>query len=126
MDILVPTDKPELPHRTGMINIVQTLAVFGWVAYVLFFAMVFSEGNVSFPHLQRTLVLVGTGFAGFLVTWRYQRIGGLIILASMIVALVLTPSQLKEWRVWFYALEIYMAIVGLLFILVPRKNHGRS
>ena len=122
MDILVPTHKPDLPHRTRMLSVVQTLAVFGWVAYVLFFAMVFSEGNVSFPNLQRTVELVGISFAGFLVTWRLPRTGGLVLLGSMIVALLLTPLQLKEWRGWFYALEIYMAIVGLLFVFAPRKG----
>jgi hypothetical protein len=121
MDILVPTDKPELPHRTRMLSIVQTFAVFGWVAYVLFFAMVFSEGNVSFPHLQRTIELVGISFAGFLLTWRSPRLGGLILLSCMVIALALTPLQLKEWRVWFYALEIYMAIVGILFVVSPRR-----
>ena len=100
---------------------VQTLAVFGWVGYVLFFAMVFSEGNVSFPNLQRTVELVGIGFAGFLITWRLPRTGGLVLLGCMIVALVLTPTQLKEWRVWFYALESYMAIIGILFLLSPRR-----
>jgi hypothetical protein len=121
MDILVPTDKPHLPHQTGMINVVRTLAIFGWVAYVLFFSMVFSEGDVSFPHLQRTVQLVGIGFGGFLLTWRFQRIGGLILLGSMIVALALTPEQLKEWRTWFYLLEIYMAITGVLFVVAPKR-----
>lgn len=124
MDILVPTHKPELPHRTRMLSIVQTLAVFGWVAYVLFFSMVFSEGNVSFPNLQRTVELVGMGFVGFLLTWRVPRLGGLLLLGSMVVALILTPSQLKEWRVWFYALEIYMAFIGILFIASPRRAVG--
>jgi hypothetical protein len=105
-----------------MLSVVQTLAVFGWVAYVLFFAMVFSEGNVSFPNLQRTVELVGISFAGFLVTWRLPRTGGFVLLGSMIVALMLTPTQLKEWRGWFYGLEIYMAIVGILFLFVPRKG----
>lgn len=121
MDIIVPSDKPHLPHPSGMVSVVRTLAIFGWVGYVLFFAMVFSEGNVSFPHLQRTVQLVGVSFAGFLITWRYQRTGGLILFASMIVALVLTPNQLKEWRTWFYLLEAYMAITGLLFVIAPRK-----
>ena len=121
MDIIVPTDKPHIPHPSGMVSVVRTLAIFGWVGYVLFFAMVFSEGNVSFPHLQRTVQLVGVSFAGFLITWRFQRIGGLILFASMIVALVLTPNQLKEWRTWFYLLEAYMAITGLLFVIAPRK-----
>ena len=121
MDIIVPTDKPHLPHPSGMINVVRTLAVCGWVGYVLFFAMVFSEGNVSFPHVQRTVQLVGVSFAGFLLTWWFQRLGGLILLGSMIVALVLTPEQLREWRLYFYLLEAYMAIVGILFMVVPRK-----
>jgi hypothetical protein len=121
MDIIVPTDKPHLPHHSRMLNIVRSLAIFGWVGYVLFFSMVFSEGNVSFPHLQRTVQLVGVSFAGFLITWRFPRIGGLILLGSMIVALALTPNQLKEWRLWFYLLEAYMAIVGLLYIVVPRE-----
>lgn len=121
MDILVPTDKPHTPQPTGLVNVVRTLAIFGWVAYVLFFAMVFSEGNVSFPHLQRTVQLVGVSFAGFLLTWRLQRLGGLILLGGMIVALILTPSQLREWRTWFYLLEAYMAIAGILFIVVPKK-----
>lgn len=124
MDIIVPTDKPHLPHPSGMINIVRTLAVFGWVGYVLFFAMVFSEGNVSFPHLQRTVELVAVSFGGFLLTWRFPRLGGLVLFAGMVVALLLTPSQLKEWRGWFYLLEGYMAITGLLFIVVPRKVNG--
>lgn len=122
MDILVPTDKPHLPHAKGMINVVRTLAIFGWVGYVLFFAMVFSEGNVSFPNLQRTVELAGVSFIGFLTTWRYPRIGGLILLGTMIIALALTPTQLKEWRLWFYLLEIYMALIGLLFIIAPRKG----
>jgi hypothetical protein len=121
MDIIVPTDKPHTTHPSGMINIVRTLAIFGWVGYVLFFSMVFSEGNVSFPHLQRTVQLVGVSFAGFLLTWRLPRIGGLILLASMVLALALTPSQLQEWRGWFYLLEAYMAITGLLFMVVPRR-----
>lgn len=122
MDILVPTDKPHLPHATGMINVVRTLAIFGWVGYVLFFAMVFSEGNVSFPNLQRTVELAGVSFIGFLITWRYPRIGGFVLLGTMIIALALTPSQLKEWRLWFYLLESYMAIIGLLYIIAPRKG----
>jgi hypothetical protein len=122
MDILVPTDKPHLPHPTGMINVVRTLAIFGWVGYVLFFAMVFSEGNVSFPNLQRTVELAGVSFVGFLLTWRYPRVGGFILLGTMIIALALTPTQLKEWRLWFYLLEIYMAIIGLLYIIAPRKG----
>lgn len=121
MDILVPTDKPHLPHPTGAINTVRTLAIFGWVGYVLFFSMVFSEGNISFPHLERTVKLVGLSFAGFLLTWRFQRLGGLVLLAGMVIALLLTPSQLKEWRLWFYVLEAYMAIVGILYVVVPRK-----
>ena len=121
MDILVPTDKPELPHHTRAVNVVRTLAIFGWVGYVLFFSMVFSEGNVSFPNLQRTVELVGISFTGFLMTWRFQRLGGLILLGGMVIALALTPSQLKEWRLWFYVLEAYMALVGILFVLVPRK-----
>ena len=124
MDILVPTDKPHLPHPTGAVNLVRTLAIFGWVGYVLFFSMVFSEGDVSFPHLQRTVQLVAIGFCGFLITWCFQRIGGLVLLASMAVALALTPNQLKEWRLYFYVLEAYMAIVGILFMLVPRKTTG--
>jgi hypothetical protein len=40
----------------------------------------------------------------------------------MIIALALTPTQLKEWRLWFYLLEIYMAIIGLLYIIAPRKG----
>jgi len=124
VDILVPTDKPHLPHPTGAVNLVRTLAIFGWVGYVLFFSMVFSEGDVSFPHLQRTVQLVAIGFCGFLITWRFQRIGGLVLLASMAVALALTPNQLKEWRLYFYVLEAYMAIVGILFILVPRRTTG--
>ena len=121
MRILVPTDKPHLPHETGYVNLVRTFAIFGWVGYVLFFSMVFSEGDVSFPHLQRTVQLVAIGFGGFLLTWRWQRLGGLILLGSMIVALALTPSQLKEWRTYFYLLEVYMAIVGIFFVVVPRK-----
>ena len=121
MDILVPTDKPHLHHQTGAVNVVRTLAIFGWVGYVLFFAMVFSEGNVSFPHLQRTVQLVAISFAGFLITWRFQRLGGLILFAGMVIALVLTPSQLKEWRSWFYVLEAFMALTGLLFIILPRR-----
>jgi hypothetical protein len=77
VDILVPTDKPHLHHQTGAVNVVRTLAIFGWVGYVLFFAMVFSEGNVSFPHLQRTVQLVAISFAGFLITWRFQKSGAL-------------------------------------------------
>jgi hypothetical protein len=121
MDILVPTDKPELPHHTGVLATLRTFGVIGWVAYVLFFSMVFSEGNVSFPHLQRTLELVAVSFAGFLLTWRYRRIGGLILLGGMLIALALTPTQLKEWRTYFYLMEVYMAVIGLLFFLVPRK-----
>jgi hypothetical protein len=92
------------------------------VGYVLFFAMVFSEGNVSFPNLQRTVELAGVSFVGFLFTWRYPRVGGFILLGTMIIALALTPTQLKEWRLWFYLLEIYMAIIGLLYIIAPRKG----
>ena len=122
MDILVPTDKPHLPHSTGAANIVRTLAIFGWVGYVLFFSMVFSEGDVSFPHLQRTVQLVLVGFGGFILTWRFQRLGGLILLGSMVIALALTPNQLKEWRLYFYLLEAYMAIAGILFMVTPRKT----
>jgi hypothetical protein len=122
MDIIVPTDKPHLPQHRRRIGIVRALAIFGWVGYVLFFAMVFSEGNVSFPHLQRTVELVALSFAGFLLTWRFRRLGGFILLASMVVALVLTPSQLREWRGWFYLLEAYMAITGLLFLAMPESE----
>ena len=122
MDILVPTTKPHLPHPKKVINTVRTLAIFGWVGYVLFFAMVFSEGNVSFPHLQRTVQLVALSFGGFLMTWRAQRLGGLVLLAGMIVALLLTPTQLKEWRPWFYLLESYMALMGLLLVALPKRH----
>jgi len=121
MDIIVPTDKPHLPHHSGMLNLVRSLAIFGWVGYVLFFSMVFSEGNVSFPHLQRTVQLVAVSFGGFLLTLRLPRLGGLILLGGMVIALALTPTQLKEWRLYFYALEIYMAIVGVLYVVAPRK-----
>jgi hypothetical protein len=103
---------------------VRTLAIFGWVGYVLFFSMVFSEGDVSFPHLQRTVQLVAVGFGGFLLSWRFQRLGGLILVASMVVALVLTPSQLREWRLYFYLLEGYMAVLGLLLVVLRRKISG--
>jgi hypothetical protein len=124
VDILVPTDKPHIPHPTGAINLVRTLAIFGWVGYVLFFSMVFSEGDVSFPHLQRTVQLVAVGFGGFLLSWRFQRLGGLILVASMVVALVLTPSQLREWRLYFYLLEGYMAVLGILLVVLRRKISG--
>ena len=124
MEILVPTDKPHAPHQPGRLGTVRTFAIFGWVGYVLFFSMVFSEGNVSFPHLQRTVQLVAISFAGFLLTRWLPRIGGLVLLGGMIVALALTPTQLKEWRLWFYLLESYMALIGLLFIVTPRGTQS--
>jgi hypothetical protein len=126
MRILVPTDKPELPRPTGKINIVRTLAVLGWVGYVLLFSMIFSEGMVRFPHLQRTVELVAISFAGFLLTWWVQRLGGLVLALSMIVAIVFNPTQLKEWRPWFFALEGYMALTGVLFIIAPRRIESKE
>lgn len=121
MDILVPTQKPRLPHPTGIINTVRTLAIIGWVGYVLLFSMIFSEGKVSFPHLQRTVELVAMCFVGFLLTWKLQRIGGIVIAAGMVTALVLTPIELSDWRPWLFGLEAFMALVGILFLLAPRK-----
>jgi hypothetical protein len=121
MDILVPDKKPHLPHPTGFIYTVRTIAVIGWVGYVLLFSMIFSEGKVSFPNLQRTVELVLIGFGGFLLTWRMQRTGGIILSGVMIVGLALTPVQLSEWRPWLFALEAFMALTGILFILAPRN-----
>lgn len=123
MKIMVPSDKPPLPHpRSHFVNVVRTFAIIGFVGYILLFSMIFSEGIVSFPHLQRTLQLVALSFVGMLITWRFVRLGGLILAAGMIVALVLTPSQLIEWRPWFYGLEAYSALTGLLLLLAPRAH----
>ena len=121
MEIIVPLDKPPLPHpRSRFVSRVRTFAIFGFVGYVLLFSMIFSEGRVSFPHLQRTVQLVVVSFLGLLITWRQVRLGGAILAGGMIVALLLTPSQLVEWRPWFYAIEVYALLTGLLFLLAPR------
>ena len=122
MDILVPTDKPHVPQPTGLINVLRTFAVIGWVGYVLLFSMIFSEGRVSFPHLQRTVELVLLGFLGFLLTFKWQRIGGAVMSLGMVISLILTPVRLSEWRPWFFATEGVMAIVGLLFIVAPKRR----
>lgn len=122
MEIMVPNQKPRLPHPTGIINTVRTLGIIGWVGYVLLFSMIFSEGKVSFPHLQRTVELIALSFCGFLLTWKFQRLGGIVLVAGMVAGLVLTPIQLSEWRPWLFGLEAFMALVGTLFVLVPRKK----
>lgn len=123
MDIIVPTSKPRLPqHRHPLLGAARGLAIIGFVGYVLLFSMVFSEGNVRFPHLQRTVELVAVSFAGFLLTWRMPRTGGAVIAAMMITALFLTPLQLFEWRPWFFGIEAYMALVGILFLGVRRER----
>ena len=122
MDILVPTDKPPVPQPTGLVNTLRTFAVMGWVGYVLLFSMIFSEGRVSFPHLQRTVELVLVSFLGFLLTFKSQRIGGIVMSVGMIVSLILTPARLSEWRPWFFALEGIMAITGILLILAPKRR----
>jgi hypothetical protein len=122
MRILVPTDKPHLPHPSGAVNTLRTLAILGWVGYVLLFSMIFSEGSIRFPHLQRVLELVAISFGGFLITWRMQRLGGMILAGGMIAAIVFTPIELREWRPWFFGLEGFMALVGIFFVIAPRKH----
>lgn len=120
MEILVPTHKPRLSPSTAYIGVVRTLVIIGFVGYILLFSMIFSEGKVSFPHLQRTLLLVGLSFGGFLLSWRWVRLGGIVLASGMIIALALTPAQLSEWRPWFFGLEGVMALTGILLVLTPR------
>jgi hypothetical protein len=122
MDILVPTDKPRLPHPATFVGVARGMAIVGFVGYILLFSMVFSEGKVLFPHLRRTLELVALSGAGFLLSFRWLRTGGIILAAGMIVALLLTPVQLSEWRPWFFGLEGYMALTGTLFVLTPNRR----
>ena len=130
MEIMVPLDKPPLPHpRSHFVNIVRAFAILGLVGFVLLFSMILAEGKVRFAPLQFNLELVLVTFAGILLTYRHVRLGGAIMLAAMAGALLLTPKDLLEWRPWLFGIQGYAAVLGLLFLLAPRaaaKKHGAA
>jgi hypothetical protein len=118
---MVPQHKPPLPHpRSHFVNVVRAFAVLGFLGCLLVFSMILSEGKVGFPLLQLNIELVVVSFAGMLFTYRQVRLGGFIMLAAMVSALLLTSKDLLEWRLWLFGLQAYSAGAGLLFLLAPR------
>jgi len=123
LEIMVPLDKPPLPHpRSHFVHTVRSLAFLGFLGFVLLFSMILAEGKVGFPRLQLTVELIVLGLAGMLLTYRHVRLGGAIMLAAMAVALVLTPRDLLEWRPWLFGIQGYASLLGLLFLLAPRAG----
>lgn len=127
MEIIVPLDKPPLPHpRSRFANVVRTFAIIGFVGFILLFSMILAEGKVGFTNLQLTLGSVGIGLLGLLLTWRLVRVGGFVIAAGMVLALRFTPKELLEWRPWFYTTEACVALIGILLLLAPRAAPHRK
>lgn len=123
MEIMVPVDKVPLPHhKSAFVGVARTLAIFGMLGCLLLFAMVLAEGKVELSELITPAELAGLGLVGLILTWRRVRSGGLALLGAMAVALALTPAELREWRPWFYAIEAYLALTGLLLLLSPRAG----
>ena len=123
MEIMVPLDKPPLPHpRSHFVNSVRAFAILGFLGFVLLFSMILAEGKVPFPLLQLTIELVVVGLAGMLLTYRHVRLGGAIMLAAMAAALLLTPRDLLDWRPWLFGIQGYALLLGLLFLLAPRAG----
>ena len=123
MEIMVPLDKPPLPHpRSHFVNVVRAFAILGFLGCLLLFSMILSEGKVGFSILQPTIELVVVSFAGMLFTYRHVRLGGVIMFAAMVSALLLTSKELLEWRPWLYGVQAYAALGGLLFLLAPRAE----
>ena len=121
MEIMVPLDKPPLPHpRSRFVNLVRGFAIAAFVGFVLLFSMILAEGKISFPLLQTNIGLVVVGLAGMMLTYRHVRLGGVIMLLAMAGALVLTPKDVLEWRPWLLGTQGYAALLGLLFLLAPR------
>jgi hypothetical protein len=120
---MVPVDKAPLPHhKSAFVGVARTLATWGMLGCLVLFSMVLAEGKVEVSELVTPAELAGLGLVGLLLTWRWVRPGGLAVLGAMIVALMLTPDELLEWRPWFYAVEGYLALCGLLLLLSPRAE----
>ena len=120
MDIFVPETKSPLPHHGNpLVSVARTLGVLSFLGVGLLFSMVFSEGQVHFPYVQITVELVGVAFLGFLLTWRYVRLGGAVLALTMIAALFLTPLNLLEWRLYFFIVEGLLALIGLVILFSP-------
>ncbi|MGE0353737.1 MAG: hypothetical protein AB7I33_03610 [Gemmatimonadales bacterium] len=117
MDIMVPDQKDPLPQRGNpLLGVLRAGGTMGFVAFVVLFAMVFSEGEVRFPHLQLVVELSTLALAGFVISWWRPRLGGAIMALGMIGALFVTPIRLLDWRPYFFAFEGLLSLVGVLLV----------
>lgn len=122
LPVLVPPDKPPRlePRYSPWRGPVRALGMLGFLLLLVLGAMVVTEGRVPLPVAVVEVALLG--FGAFLLAWWLELVGGLLLTASMILAAIWTPLTLESWRPWFLAVELFLGVVGVLLILLPRAH----
>ncbi len=120
--ILVPPPKPPRfePPYSPWRGAVRALGVTGFLLFLVLGAMVMTENKVPWP--ITVFELVGAGFLALLLAWRLELLGGLLLTGSMVLAIIWLPPSLDTWRPWFLALEVFLGLVGVLLVLLPRSH----
>ena len=62
------------------------------------------------------LVLWGIILAGMIVAWKWERIGGFMIIGGTVVQTVINPQILLMWAMWI------APIIGVLFLICWAKT----
>ena len=120
--ILVPPPKPARfePVRSPWRGIVRALGMIGFLLFLMLAAMVVTENRVPLP--LPALELAVAGFGAYLLARRFELVGGVLLVACIVLAAIWSPPTLDTWRVWFLSLEGFLGLVGVLLAILSRAH----
>ena len=117
----MPPQKTPLPRRSPLHSAARLLGAIGFLGYGVTFAMIFSEHPDLWAQPE-FLWYAGVGFFCYLLAFRAEVAGGLLLVVTMVIDSGAVPNVLLGYRYLSQGFCAWLAAVGLLFLLASRHR----